>query len=120
MFESIAWAMGAPPGVGHAGGIQDIASSFMPLLVIFAIFYFLLIKPQQKKAKELKEMISAIKKGDKVLTNSGIYGLVEQVNEKTVVLKIAENVKVKFDKGFGSRPSIILTAASTSSSGTLY
>lgn len=52
MFESIAWAMGAPPGgAGHAGGMQDIISSFMPLIVIFAIFYFLLIKPQQKKSK---------------------------------------------------------------------
>lgn len=101
MFESIAWAMGAPPGgAGHAGGMQDIISSFMPLIVIFAIFYFLLIKPQQKKAKEHKDMLAAIKKGDKVITNGGIYGLVEQVNDKSIVLKIAENVKVKFDRGY--------------------
>jgi preprotein translocase subunit YajC len=100
MFESIAWAMSMPSGGGHAGGVQDIISSFMPLIVIFAIFYFLLIKPQQKKAKDHKDMLAAVKKGDKVVTNGGIYGLVEQVNDKTVVLKIAENVKVKFEKGY--------------------
>jgi preprotein translocase subunit YajC len=99
MFESIAWAM-APPSGGGQAGIQDMVSSFLPLIVIFAIFYFLLIRPQQKKAAEHKDMLGAIKKGDKVVTNGGIYGLVEKVGDKTITLKIAENVKVKFEKGY--------------------
>ncbi len=94
---SNAWAMGAP---GGEGGSPDVFASFLPLIIIFAIFYFLLIRPQQKKSKEHKEMLASIKKGDKVITNGGIYGLVEAVGEKTVTIKIAENIKVKFGKGY--------------------
>lgn len=91
---SSAWAMGANPEGGGAGGLV----SFLPLILIFVIFYFLLIRPQQKKQREHQQMVSAIKKGDKVITTGGIYGLVEQVGPKTVTLKIAENTKVKFGK----------------------
>ncbi len=92
-----AWAM-APPqeGQGGAGSLM----SFLPLILIFVIFYFLLLRPQQKKQKEHQEMISNLQKGDKVITNGGIYGLVEQVGEKTVTLKIAENTKVKFSRQY--------------------
>ncbi|MCG6552357.1 MAG: preprotein translocase subunit YajC [Candidatus Magnetominusculus sp. LBB02] len=100
MFDSLAWAMGAPPPSGQAAGAPDMFMSFFPLIVIFGIFYLLLIRPQQKKAKEHKEMLNNIKKGDKVITSGGVYGLVESVGDNTVVLKIAENVKVKFGKSF--------------------
>lgn len=74
--------------------------SLLPLILIFVVFYFLLIRPQQKKAKEHKQMLDNIKKGDKVITAGGVYGVVESVGPNTVVLKIAESVKVKFGKGY--------------------
>ncbi|MBF0321139.1 MAG: preprotein translocase subunit YajC [Nitrospirae bacterium] len=100
MFENLAWAMGAPPPSGQAAGAPDMFMSFLPLIVIFAIFYLLLIRPQQKKAKEHREMLGNIKKGDKVITTGGLYGLVESVGDNTVMLKISENVKVKLGKTF--------------------
>jgi preprotein translocase subunit YajC len=99
MFESIAWAMAQPQG-GQPGGAQGLFMSFLPLIIIFAIFYFLLIRPQQKRAKEHRQMIESLKKGDKVITTGGIYGVVDSVGEKTVTLKIAENVKIKLGKAY--------------------
>ncbi|GBD98933.1 preprotein translocase subunit YajC [bacterium BMS3Abin07] len=98
MFNSIAWAMGPGAQTGAQGGPQSMFASFLPLIIIFAIFYFLLIRPQQKKAKQHREMLGALKKGDKVVTSGGIYGLVELVSENTVVVKIAENTKIKIGK----------------------
>jgi len=101
MFEGIAWAMApSQPGAGSAGGPGSMLTGFLPLIIIFVIFYFLLIRPQQKRAKDHKSMLASLKKGDKVVTSGGIYGLVESVTENTVVIKIAENVKVKFGKGY--------------------
>lgn len=101
MFEGIAWAMApSQPGAGAGGGPGSMLTGFLPLIIIFVIFYFLLIRPQQKRAKDHRTMLAALKKGDKVVTSGGIYGLVESVTENTVVLKIAENVKVKFGKGY--------------------
>ncbi|MCL4491475.1 MAG: preprotein translocase subunit YajC [Nitrospirae bacterium] len=96
-----AYAMGpAPQGGGQSGGIQGMLGSLLPLVLIFVVFYFLLIRPQQKKAKEHKQMLANIKKGDKVVTAGGIYGVVDSVSDNTVVVKVAENVKVKFGKGY--------------------
>jgi len=75
-------------------------TSLLPLILIFVIFYFLLIRPQQKRAKEHKQMIENLKKGDKVITSGGVYGVVEAVGTNTLTLKIAENVRVKFGKGY--------------------
>ncbi len=97
MFDSIAWAMAPSRG---AEGASNMFASFLPLIIIFAIFYFLLIRPQQKKSKQHREMLGSVKKGDKVITTGGIYGLVESVGEKTVILKISENMKVKFGKSY--------------------
>jgi preprotein translocase subunit YajC len=99
MFTGLAYAMGANPQAaqGQPGG------SFMnllPLVLIFVVFYFMLIRPQQKRAKEHKSMLDNIKKGDKVITSGGEYGVVEEVRTNTVVLKIAENVRVKYGKAF--------------------
>lgn len=88
----------APSGDGQGGGAAGFLSGILPLVIIFVIFYFLLIRPQQKERKAHQKLIDELKKGDKVVTSSGIYGLVEQVSDKTVVIKIAENVKVKFAK----------------------
>ncbi len=99
MFDSIAWALGPAPQGGAGGGAQSLAN-FLPLIIIFAIFYFLLIRPQQKKAKQHREMINALKKGDKVITSGGIYGVVDSVGNGTITVKIAENVKIKLGKAY--------------------
>jgi preprotein translocase subunit YajC len=96
-FVSPAWALAPPAGGGESGPLGAIAG-FAPLIIIFVIFYFLLIRPQQKKTKAVEQMQTDIKKGDKVITTGGIYGLVEKSTEKTVTLKIAENTSVKFGK----------------------
>lgn len=96
---SDAYAMGpAPQGGGQGDPIMSLIASLLPLILIIVVFYFLLIRPQQKRAKEHKQMLENLKRGDKVITVGGIYGVVEAVNPNTVVLKIAENVKVKFSK----------------------
>lgn len=92
---AIAFAEDAPqaatPGLS---GIMSIA----PLIILFVIFYFLLIRPQQKRAKEHKQMISAIQKGDQVITTGGIHGRVASVNEDSISVEIAEGVKVKVSR----------------------
>lgn len=100
MFESTAWAMGTLPDGGAQGGPQALFTSLLPLIIIFAIFYLLLIRPQQKKAKQHREMIESVKKGDKIITSGGIYGLVDSVGNKTLTVKIAENVKVKVGRAY--------------------
>jgi len=96
MVETV-YAMGqSGSGGGQGGGI----AAFLPLILIVVVFYFLLIRPQQKRQKEQKAMISALSKGDKVVTTSGIFGTIVGMDdqENKVVLKIAENVKVEFLK----------------------
>ncbi|MEW6569587.1 MAG: preprotein translocase subunit YajC [Nitrospirota bacterium] len=95
----IAYAMGpAPQGGGQGPG--GLIGSLIPLILIFVIFYFLLIRPQQKRAKDHKAMIQNLKKGDKIVTSGGIYGVIESVGTNTITVKIAENVKVKFGKAY--------------------
>ena len=72
--------------------------SVVPFILIIAIFYFFIIRPQNKKQKETQKMIDALKKGDKVVTIGGIHGLVAQTKEKTVILKLDEGVKVEFNR----------------------
>jgi preprotein translocase subunit YajC len=94
----LAFAMGTPPG-GAAGGGQSAISSLIPLVLMFGIFYFLLIRPQQKKAKEHKALIEALKKGDQVITAGGIHGKVNAVEDTVVILEIANGVNIKVNKG---------------------
>jgi preprotein translocase subunit YajC len=72
--------------------------SMAPLVFIFVIFYFLLIRPQQKKAKAHSKLVESINTGDQVVTNAGIHGVVANVKDKTLTIKIADNVKVEFDR----------------------
>lgn len=85
---------GAGAGQGAAG-----FSSFVPLILMFVIFYFLLIRPQQKKAKEHREMISSIKRGDRIITSGGIHGRVTAVSEATMTVEIADKVRIKVSRG---------------------
>jgi preprotein translocase subunit YajC len=72
--------------------------SFLPLLVLFAVFYFMLIRPQMKRAKEQRTMISGLAKGDEVVTNGGIAGRIDDLGDSFVSLEIAPNVKIKLQK----------------------
>jgi len=102
-YAGVSYAMAPPPG--GAGGKQDIGSmiqSFLPLILIFVIFYFLLIRPQSKKAKEHKQLLENLKKGDKIMTNGGIYGIIEDIDDDTITLKvgIGADVKIKVNRGY--------------------
>jgi preprotein translocase subunit YajC len=76
----------------------DALTSFLPLIVIFVIFYFLLIRPQSKKAKEQKQMIGALAKGDEVVTNGGLLGKIIKVGDNFLALEIAEGMQVKVQR----------------------
>ena len=96
------YAMSGPPG-GGAGeqGPAAMFSSFLPLILIFVIFYFLLIRPQSKKAKEHKQMLVDLKKGDKIMTSGGILGVIEDIDGETLTVKIGvgSDLKVKVNRG---------------------
>ena len=92
-----AYAMGqggAASGQG-AGGF----TSLIPIVLMFVIFYFLLIRPQQKKAKEHREMISQVRKGDRIVTSGGLHGRVTAVGDATLTVEIADRVRVKIARG---------------------
>jgi preprotein translocase subunit YajC len=72
--------------------------SFLPLVLIFVVFYFLLIRPQTKRSKEHKTMVEGLAKGDEVVTNGGLLGRITAVGENFVQIKVAENVEVKIQK----------------------
>ncbi len=97
MFIETAYAMGAPGDAGAQGGGGGFSGIFM-MVAIFAIFYFILIRPQQKKMKEHKKMVEELKKGDRIVTAGGIYGTVEGVTSNTLTVKIAEGTKVKITR----------------------
>ncbi|MFO1050363.1 MAG: preprotein translocase subunit YajC [Geminicoccaceae bacterium] len=96
MFISPAYAQAAAPGGGG-----DIMMSLMPLVLVFAIFYFLLIRPQQTKMKQHREMLENLKKGDQVVTGGGIVGKVIRIeqSDSSLVVEIAPNVQVKIVRG---------------------
>jgi preprotein translocase subunit YajC len=98
LFDSIAHAMGSAGGAGAEGGKPITA--FLPLILMFAIFYFLLIRPQQKKAKQHKEMLAGVRKGDKILTAGGIEGAVTDVDGDTLTVEIASGVSVKVNRNY--------------------
>jgi preprotein translocase subunit YajC len=90
--------MGAPQGTGADGaaGGGNPLMQLLPFVFIIAIFYFLIIRPQNKKRKETEKMLSALKKGDKVVTIGGLHGTIQSVKETTVILKADDNVKLEF------------------------
>jgi preprotein translocase subunit YajC len=97
----LAFAMGsAPGGAGGAGGGMAAFQQIIPLVFMFAIFYFLLIRPQQKKAKEHKALLEAMKKGDNVITAGGVHGKVAAVENDLVTLEVANNVNIKITKSY--------------------
>jgi preprotein translocase subunit YajC len=83
---------GAPSGPGGGLGV------FVPFILIFVIMYFLLFRPQRKRQQEQQRLVAALKTGDRVVTNAGIHGLIANVKETTVMLKVADNVKIEMEK----------------------
>jgi preprotein translocase subunit YajC len=89
--------MAGQPGAGgqQGGGLMGL---FLPMIVVFGIFYFLMIRPQQKQAKKVRAMLDALKKGDDVIMRSGIHGRIHGIADNIVTLEIAENVKIKVNR----------------------
>lgn len=90
MFESVAYALGANPAAGE-GGEMGMFAQFIPLILMFVIFWFLLIRPQQKRAKAHKQMLSELKRGDNVVTSSGIIGRIMEINDDEVLLESGDS-----------------------------
>ena len=81
-----------------AGGGMSSYSGILMMVLIFVVFYFFMIRPQTKRQKEIKKQREAMQAGDKVVTSGGIYGKVKEIKETTVVVEIADNVRIKVDK----------------------
>ncbi len=92
----IAYAMGQGGGSeGAAGGF----AGFIPIILMFVIFYFLLIRPQQKRNKEHRQMVANLKKGDRIITSGGLHGRVTGIDDTTLTVEIADKVRVKVNRG---------------------
>jgi preprotein translocase subunit YajC len=94
VMQSVAWAQGIGGGSSSSGTLL----SFIPFVLIFVIFYFLLILPQQKRQKQQKALLEALKKGDKVITASGIWGTVTNLGKETLTLQIADSTKIRIQR----------------------
>ena len=94
---SIPLLMGGGQGGAAEGG--GGLMGFLPLVAIIAIFYFLILRPQNKKQKQTQKMLSALKKGDRIVTIGGIHGVIQSVKESTIIVKVDENVKLEFNRG---------------------
>ena len=113
MFASTAHAATTgSPDAGQPSGVAGMINMVAPLLLIFVIFYFLMIRPQARRMKQHQAMLAAVKKNDVVVTNGGLVGKVTRVDETEVEVEIASGVKVKVIKGmlsevrpFGAKPA---------------
>src|ERR1700730_2097483 len=94
----LAQAQPAAPAPGPGGGF----GFFVPFIFIFIIMYFMLFRPQKKRQQEQQRLIASIKTGDRVVTNAGIHGLIANVKETTVIVKVADNVKIEMEKSAGT------------------
>jgi preprotein translocase subunit YajC len=88
MIAAILWQTGT-------GGAGSSLGMFLPMLIVMGIFYVMLILPQQRQRKKTQAMLQALKSGDKVITSSGIYGVVNGIDGDTIILKIADQVKIR-------------------------
>jgi preprotein translocase subunit YajC len=96
MISTILFFAQQQAGQAQSGGLWYM--QLLPFAFIFVIFYFLLIRPQQKRQKEHQNLLSNLKTGDKIITTSGIHGLIANVKDTTFLVKIADNVKIEVDK----------------------
>ena len=100
MFQSIAWAQSVAPSAG-----PSTWESLFPFALIFAVFYFVLIRPQQRRAKDQETTRAGLKRGDSVLTSGGILGTIEGLTDSVITLQIANGVKIKVLKSHIAGPA---------------
>ncbi len=93
LFPDLAYASAAPPG-----GSQSVLHTIIPIVLMLGILYFILLRPQQKQKQERDQMLSSIKRGDRVVTTGGLHGTVTGLSEHTVTLRVADQVKLEFDR----------------------
>src|SRR5215475_3957746 len=93
----VAYAAAAPPGNG--GGPASFVQMLLPFAAMFAILYFIVLRPQQKQKADRERMLGALKKGDRVVTTSGMHGTIIGLGEHTIQLRVADQVKLEFDRG---------------------
>ncbi|MGB9154057.1 MAG: preprotein translocase subunit YajC [Alphaproteobacteria bacterium] len=104
LFISSAWAQGPIPQVqdaapGIMGGSQSALMGYLPFILIFAVFYFLVIRPQQKKFDEQNKMVKALQRGDRVVAVGGIHGKITKLEgDDLLIVEIAEGVQIKIDR----------------------
>ncbi|TXC90068.1 preprotein translocase subunit YajC [Metabacillus litoralis] len=77
---------------------MDMLTTVLPLVLMFAIFYFLLIRPQQKQQKAVREMQNSLQKGDKIITIGGLHGILDSIDENKIVLKVGDGTRLTFDR----------------------
>ena len=99
-MTGVAYAAGPAAATGGAGGI----ASFIPLILIFGVFYFMLIRPQQKQAKLQQQFLNELKNGNKVVTKGGIHGTITGLTDTVVTLEIADNVRIKVSRSYIGSP----------------
>jgi preprotein translocase subunit YajC len=113
----IAYAVGEATGTaaGGGGGLLSLSNPMWMLFAMFAVMYFLLIRPQQKKQKEHREMLSNLKKGDRIITSGGLHGRITGITDATLTLEIADKVRVKVSRGHVAGLAQSASQASTES-----
>lgn len=125
MLSNLPLLMGIPGGAGATGGATSIAPTLVTFGLVFAIFYFLIIRPQNKRQKQTQQMLQALKKGDRVVTIGGIRGTIFSLKDDTAVLKVDDSTKIQFsrsaisqvvDKKAGAAESVTESAGSDAES----
>ena len=96
MLHDLILAMSPPQGGNPSDGLFSTLIMFM---LIIGIFYFMILRPQQKRQKERQKLLEALKKGDRIVTSGGMYGVISGIDEKSVLVQVADNVKIKFERG---------------------
>lgn len=91
----IAFAMAQNPAGGPPAGGLEAMKGFFPLILMFVIFYFLLIRPQQKKQKDHKNLLANLKRGDEVVTAGGLIGRITAITDRTITIEVADKIRVK-------------------------
>ncbi|MBC8209101.1 MAG: preprotein translocase subunit YajC [Desulfobulbaceae bacterium] len=106
-MTGVAYAASPAAGAGAGAGI----ASFIPLILIFVVFYFLLIRPQQKQAKQHQQFLGDLKTGNKVITKGGIHGTITGLTDSVITVEIADNVRIKLSRAAIAGPVDSNTAA---------
>lgn len=98
LFSAPAFAQGAPAAAAPSGIAGILASPLVMMVIIFVIIYLLIMRPQQKKQKKHQEMLRNLQKGDKVITQAGIYGTIASLDEKNITLQVADQVRIRIGR----------------------